>query len=108
MLIINQSRRWLKEEIEKHSSLPKVVITHHSPSVNSLQDNYEKDILSAAYASDLNSLVETSDVDLWVHGHIHKISDYYIGKTRIICNPRGYPDERQNGFNPNLVVEIEN
>ncbi len=47
-----------------------------------------------------------SGVKLWVHGHIHKQSDYKIKDTRIICNPRGYPDEPNPHFDPSLVVEI--
>ena len=27
---------------------------------------------------------------LWIHGHMHNRSDYMIGDTRIVCNPRGY------------------
>jgi len=102
-----QSRRWLKEELENNDSVQKVVITHHSPSINSVPENLKGDILSAAYASDLNSFVENSNADLWIHGHIHRSSDYYLGKTRVICNPHGYPDERDNGFNPSLVVEVK-
>jgi hypothetical protein len=48
-------------------------------------------------------------VDLWVHGHTHSSFDYKLGKTRIICNPRGYPGtfgDMGNDFNPNLIVEI--
>ena len=103
-----KSRRWLQEALATYKNVPKVVITHHSPTSLSLPSDYEKDILSAAYASDLNNLIEASDVRLWIHGHIHKSSDFYVGKTRVICNPRGYPDEHDNGFNPELVIEIDN
>jgi hypothetical protein len=29
-----------------------------------------------------------------------------IGKTRVVTNQLGYPDERCKGFNPSLIVEI--
>jgi hypothetical protein len=32
-------------------------------------------------------------------------SDYFVGRTRVLCNPRGYPGENPN-FNPSLVVEV--
>ena len=33
--------------------------------------------------------------------------DYRIGKTRVVCNPRGYaPDELNPRFDPELVVDI--
>jgi hypothetical protein len=64
------------------------------------------DLLSAAYASDLESLVEASGVALWAHGHTHVASDYEIGKTRVVCNPHGYKDELVAGFRQDLTVEI--
>jgi hypothetical protein len=37
---------------------------------------------------------------------MHQPADYFIGKTRIICNPRGYPGQFCNGFDSGLVVEV--
>lgn len=65
--------------------------THHAPSPRSLPHNYGQGILSAAYASNLDLLVANPQVKLWIHGHIHAQHDYYIGNTRVVCNPRGYP-----------------
>lgn len=52
-----------------------------------------------------------ANVKLWVHGHMHNASDYVIGDTRVVCNPKGYPGEK-NGeglcyFNPCKVVDVE-
>jgi Icc-related predicted phosphoesterase len=44
---------------------------------------------------------------LWVHGHIHHRADYRLGSTRVVCNPRGYPEEPGEGFDPQKVVELE-
>jgi Icc-related predicted phosphoesterase len=54
----------------------------------------------------LESLVLASNALLWVHGHIHSQSDYHIGETRVIANPRGYPREEVGPFRPDLVVEV--
>ena len=32
--------------------------------------------------------------------------DYRLGSTRVLTNQRGYPDERAEGFEPGLVVEV--
>ena len=51
--------------------------------------------------------------ELWLHGHVHRSYDYFVGDVRLVCNPRGYPDPRGPGrrenpdFNPSLVVEVE-
>jgi hypothetical protein len=50
-------------------------------------------------------MVESSGAALWIHGHLHRADDYVIGSTRVLCNPRGYPDE-STGFVPDLVVEV--
>jgi len=69
--------------------------------------------LSAAFASNLDHLVERAD--LWIHGHTHDNFDYQLGRCRVVCNPRGYVWERHGGnghtvenpeFNPGLVVEV--
>lgn len=84
-----------------------VVVTHHAPSPDSLSPAFRNDHLSAAYASDLRDLIIEYQPDLWVHGHIHQAVDYRIGNTRVISNPRGYPDEPSFGlFDRSLVVEI--
>ncbi len=100
-----RSRRWLAEEIGK-SGLPTVVVTHHAPSAESLGPRSGDDLLDAAYASNLDQYLEQWKVPLWIHGHIHLSADYTIGKTRVVCNPRGYPGERNREFDPMLCVEV--
>ena len=51
-------------------------------------------------------ILKDSKAALWVHGHIHGQSDYVLGETRVIANPRGYPGEDVGVFRPDLVVDI--
>jgi Icc-related predicted phosphoesterase len=83
-----------------------VVVTHHAPSQRSIPANYRDDILSAAYASQLDQFVEDSLATVWIHGHIHEQQDYIIGRTRVLCNPRGYPDEPNENFRPDFIIEV--
>ena len=105
-IINRQSVSWLKESFEQTKSAKNIVITHHAPSKRSLPNHLWERLESAAYVSNLDSVVESLGADLWVHGHIHHSSDYTIGQTRIICNPRGYPDNFNESFDINLTVEI--
>ena len=107
-IIHGKSLRWLHEEAEKlrDNQQQFVIVTHHAPSKLSIPVHYSNDLLSAAYASDLNEFIEESGATLWIHGHVHSQYDYVIGKTRIISNPRGYPDERNKNFIPDLIIEI--
>ncbi|MGE3799730.1 MAG: metallophosphoesterase [Candidatus Kapaibacterium sp.] len=97
---------WLMSEVQDAYNGKKVVVTHHAPSMRSVPDHFQNDLLTSAYASELKSFIEESDIALWIHGHVHKANDYYIGSTRVLSNPKGYPDEEGTGFRPNLIIEV--
>lgn len=85
-----------------------VVVTHHAPSFRSISDEYVTSETIGAYATDVESVIYDHEPDLWVHGHIHDTRDYMIGKTRVLCNPKGYPrkDETNGNFNINHEVTV--
>jgi len=78
-----------------------VVITHHAPSFQSVAAIFRNSEINSCFASEL----DTGNAKLWIHGHMHNHSDYIKGDTRIVCNPRGYPNE-QFHYNYNFSVEI--
>jgi Icc-related predicted phosphoesterase len=104
--IHRKSLRWMKGELENYPDRKMIVVTHHAPSQRSLPEFDKNNIISAAYASHLDDLIARTNVELWVHGHIHQQQDYQIGNTRVVCNPRGYPEEPNEGFIPDFVVSI--
>ncbi len=87
---------------------PSVVITHHAPNERSLRNGAWRAVLDAAYASDLTTTLEGPNAPaLWIHGHVHTSSDYRLGHTRVVANPRGYVTSGVPGnasFDPALVV----
>jgi predicted phosphodiesterase len=100
------SLKWLKHQLEIPFDGRTVVVTHHAPSAKAFNPKYQGDLLSAAFASNLEPLLEEFQIDLWIYGHTHHNADFRHGSTRMISNQRGYPGERVPGFNPNLVIEI--
>ncbi len=101
-----ESKIFLENAIASCSSKKKVVVTHHAPARQSLLNRGNLSLLSASYASGLESWLETLDFDLWVHGHIHAAMDFNIGNKRIVCNPKGYPSEVIQGFKEDFVIDI--
>jgi predicted phosphodiesterase len=100
-----RSLRWLRAALQEPHGGPTVVVTHHAPSRRSLNPLYA-DPMAAAYATHLDALVEESGAPLWIHGHTHHCVDYRLGRTRVVANQRGYPDEPVGGFDPGLVLDL--
>lgn len=102
-----ESRKFIEGFLERHRGSRTVVVTHHAPSRYSIPPCFENDISSAALASDLAALIIDRGPVLWVHGHVHDQFGYKLGKTRVLCNPRGYPGEPSfEDFDFAKVVEI--
>ena len=100
------SVRWLTRRIARHDPSRTIVVTHHAPSHRSISPQNAGDMLNAAFASDLDSLIRASRIPLWIHGHTHYNVDYKIGGTRIYSNQRGYRHEGLPGFEPGNIIEI--
>jgi len=69
-----------------------VVCTHHAPTPLSIAEWYKHDtLMNGAFHSDLSDFIlDREQIKLWTHGHMHNSSDYMVGETRVVCNPRGY------------------
>lgn len=88
-----------------------VIVGHHSPSFLSLSEKYpQKSEINYGYHNNLEPFIlDHPEIVLWTHGHSHCPMDYYIGTTRVVCNPRGYEGDSYNentGWNPNILIEI--
>lgn len=97
------TRAFIEGELARPRDGPTVVVTHHAPHPASLPDPHAD--LSWCYASDLTDMILDRGPDLWVHGHLHQATDYRVGRTRVVCNPRGHVDER-SGFDPAFVITV--
>ncbi|KQX40390.1 hypothetical protein ASD04_07100 [Devosia sp. Root436] len=103
-----KSRAYIERELQTPFAGPTVVVTHHAPHPKSLDPRHGS--LNFCYASNLQGLLEEPWApDMWLHGHIHAPTDYTVGRTRIVSNPRGYafdPQDAHNGFQPDLILEV--
>lgn len=89
-----------------HQCRPDVVISHMAPNRGSVHPRFEREgRANYGYFSDVDI---PEYVRLWIHGHVHDPFDYTVGRTRIVCNPRGYPAETaRNRFNWNRTVTLQ-
>lgn len=110
--IHNKQRAWLKNALIEAHKLGKktIVMSHHSVSPLSVSEKYATLPSNAAFVSDLSAwMSEAWAPRLWVHGHTHEAFDYQIDKTRVIVNPRAYPNEVSStgiAFAWDKVIEV--
>lgn len=105
---------WFRDTIEAYNKWidngfqgKRVVISHHAPSSRSIHPNFYGNDLNAFYKFDANKYLKSLDnVSLWLHGHIHSNSDYWLTDTRVVANPKGYIGQENPEFNPNIVLDV--
>lgn len=102
----NRSVQFIESQLKRIDVTRKVVISHHAPSVRSENPKYINSVLSPAFISDLEQLILDYQPELWIHGHTHHSVDYKIGKTRVVSNQKGYPDESTDAFNSDHYIYI--
>lgn len=105
------SASFIAEELAKPFDGKTVVVTHHLPSKRVVADRFKDDILSAAFASHLDHLIERVN-GAWVFGHTHDSVDMQIGTCRMLCNPRGYANRlkgtyENSRFDPGFIVDTD-
>jgi len=105
-----KTKQFIEEAITAAGDKPVVVITHHSPSKQSIKPRYQDDYhMNGGYSSDMEQfIIDHPQIKVWTHGHTHDTFDYTVGETRILCNPRGYKghEERANIFDPSIGFDI--
>lgn len=102
------SSSFIEAALAEHAGKPCVVVTHYGPHPRSVHPKYGDDPLNAAYSSRiLEEIPDEIRPRLWVHGHAHHSMLYDVGRTRVVCNPRGYVGHELNpDFEQGLVIEL--
>lgn len=81
----------LAKATEKH-----IVVTHTSPCVETLDKKFEGHYSNEWFYNRLMYKILENHADkilVWNHGHTHAFADEVVNGVRVICNPRGYPNE---------------
>lgn len=103
-----ESLEFIEKTCQKFKDKKVVVISHHAPSEKCIEEKYKDDLLSAAFVSDLEWLIEKYDnIKLWCHGHVHHDVDFSLHGTRVVAHPFGYYNENNRDLNNyGLIVEV--
>jgi predicted phosphodiesterase len=85
-----------------------VVVTHHLPAFESVPARFARSAMNAFFVCDVAPRVRERQPKLWIHGHSHDRCDYRIGKTRVVANPLGYPNEVRSleAFEPGFQIQV--
>lgn len=75
-----------------------VVVTHYLPHELSVSPRFKGSPTNIFFLNDMSYLIDAVAPQVWVHGHTHDSCDYMVGNTRVVCNPRGYSFEPNDGF----------
>jgi predicted phosphodiesterase len=102
--IAQESRKWLRQELERPFEGRTVVVTHFPPLMSFVPDYGTHPHLRACYGNNWPEFLDMK-IDLWIFGHTHFSVDETINGIRFLSNPRGYPDEEVD-FNPECVVTL--
>jgi Icc-related predicted phosphoesterase len=110
------SWQWIYEEnakalafLEKEHADADVIVTHHVPSNRTVHPRWANSDLNRFFICDMSPISQDNNRHRnWVFGHTHDCWDVTLGKTRLLCNPVGYPNEKRQaeGYKEKLVVEI--
>jgi len=106
LLIHEDERRWLVEQLQIPYAGRTVVVTHHAPHPVCRHPAFSDSPVNPAFYSNLEEIIAGYDIDLWVYGHTHSNLDVELHGTRIVSNQAGYPGENVRGFEPGLVIEV--
>ena len=106
LAIHHRELSWLRQQLEAGFDGKTFVITHHGPHSLCQHPAFPMSEMSAAFHSDLESLIEAHEIDVWAFGHTHANLDAVIFDTRIVSNQAGYPGENVSDFEAGFTVEV--
>jgi len=102
------SLKFIKDELQKPFDGSIIIMTHHLPSYDCIDERYKEDKLNSAFVTDLNYLIIANpQIKYWVCGHSHDFNETKIGNTIVVRNPLGYVDNgEQRDFRRDFMIEI--
>ena len=107
-LLHQESKEFLQKALAVKSENKTIVATHHAPTFINYPEKYKNSNINEAFATNLISLIEDSNIDYWIYGHHHSnVGDFQIGNTKLITNQLGYVKYNENiGYNNKAIISL--
>lgn len=84
-----------------------IVVTHTAPCSDTLNPEYDGHLSNEWYWNPyMRELLKefAEQILVWCHGHTHASNEAIVDGVRVVCNPRGYPEENP-GWEP-VTIEV--
>lgn len=104
----NQDFEFLKTALAKPPNKPRIVVTHHVPTLMHYPAQYRHSEISSAFATELYDFIESSSAAYWIYGHHHcNTPAFKIGNTTMLTNQLGYVQQNEHQlFNPAAIITV--
>lgn len=99
----NRDVEYIQQALQNRQARHTCVVTHFLPAQACIAPQYRNphDLTNLYFANGLDNYIGYLPETTWMFGHTHTPMDFCLGNTRLVCNPCGYPGERnRQQFNP--------
>lgn len=103
---------FLKTALTAATDKPRIVVTHHVPTLQHYPEQYKNSSINEAFAVELYDFIEKLGQKIfcpyWIYGHHHcNTPAFKIGNTTMLTNQLGYVVQNEHQlFNPSATIEI--
>ena len=85
-----QNREFLRESMLQLRDEPTFVVTHHVPTFYNYPEDFRRDPLNNAYASELEAIIADGKPNYWQFGHHHhNLREFKLHDTQFLINQVG-------------------
>ena len=103
-----ESRTFLQAALAQSAPEQTVVITHFPPCMEVRHKGILPNLLTGYFQANCLDIIQTFQPAAWIYGHNHWSDDIMLGKTRVVSNQLGYPEERIviPEYDPEKMLEV--
>ena len=104
---VYRKNKVFEEFLKENLKSTDIVVTHHLPSERCVASQFKGDPLNPFFLNDIEWLIKERQPKVFISGHTHSAFNFMLDKTQMICNPRGYTNERKaSAFNKDMKITI--